>query len=829
MSIKQIFVLLILCLNLFSFSLSSQTFKKFNKAGDEATKNSQYDAAIEHYTKALELKPDAYKTYLSRAWAYLKKNKEQEALKDYTVAINIDAGDNELILKTADLNAKFNDYSAALEILNKGLQRDGNNYDMLIRKSYACIKLKKFKEAEETAEKAIFRYNYRHEAHYYKALALDSLKDYPAANLEYSRASVLMWGNKYPNELPEAKYKAYFTDYASCMVKVNVFDEAMKTYSNAIKMDPLDTVAPKNYKVWYLRSLPALLKGDYNGAIGDLNKAIVLNPNDAVSFLQRAKIYQTTSNFQSAINDYTKVLLIEEKNTEALSGRGKSYAELNNYKPAITDLTSYVSLNPGDEEIRKLLEDIKKKDYEANKELDAPELKIEYPVADNNGFVNIYTNQLDLIVEGFIKDKSPLLSLKINDNDINFITDEKFTNFKGRIPVTNDLSKISITVTDIYNNTTTKAFKIGRIIDYSRAVVTFAGTMLADNEQKLPVANQTIYLTNEKGERLYITKTDANGKFKFENLPYDKNYMVTIDVKDSPLAEVDKFIIANESGKPILASSVNSKQSFKFDILPMDYKVMELMTMEDAPLTIDFKGRLVAGNNERTPLSNVNVIFLDENGSIVATQTTDGGGGFVFANVRPIGDYSISIDPVSAKTISYDKIIITDPKGKIIKEVTRDAGGMFKYRLLPEEKTQLAKISEIDPWIKTLNLSKDKNELVIIENIYYESGSVVILQDAEPIINKAINAMKSNPKIILEIQSHTDAVAGDDFNLELSQKRASTVIDYIASKGIDKKRLSAKGFGESQIMNRCANGVECSDEEHKQNRRTVFKINYIGS
>lgn len=79
---------------------------------------------------------------------------------------------------------------------------------------------------------------------------------------------------------------------------------------------------------------------------------------------------------------------------------------------------------------------------------------------------------------------------------------------------------------------------------------------------------------------------------------------------------------------------------------------------------------------------------------------------------------------------------------------------------------------------------------------------------------------------MLEVQSHTDATAGDEYNMELSQKRANTVVDYIVNKGIAKKRLTAKGFGETQLINRCANGVDCSDEEHRQNRRTVFKLNY---
>ncbi|MGZ4117774.1 MAG: OmpA family protein, partial [Bacteroidia bacterium] len=153
----------------------------------------------------------------------------------------------------------------------------------------------------------------------------------------------------------------------------------------------------------------------------------------------------------------------------------------------------------------------------------------------------------------------------------------------------------------------------------------------------------------------------------------------------------------------------------------------------------------------------------------------------------------------------------------------------FKYELLASDKIQLSKISEVDPWLKALKLSKDKTEMLIIENIYYPSGSWDILPDAEIVINKAIDALKSNPKLTIEVQSHTDAIAGDDFNMELSQKRANTVVDYMVAKGIDKKRLTAKGFGETQLINHCTNGVECSDAEHKQNRRTVFKINYIGN
>ena len=67
-------------------------------------------------------------------------------------------------------------------------------------------------------------------------------------------------------------------------------------------------------------------------------------------------------------------------------------------------------------------------------------------------------------------------------------------------------------------------------------------------------------------------------------------------------------------------------------------------------------------------------------------------------------------------------------------------------------------------------------------------------------------------------------MASDEYNMDLSQKRAATVVEYMISKGISANRLLAKGYGENEVINRCKNAVDCSDAEHKQNRRTVFKV-----
>jgi len=114
--------------------------------------------------------------------------------------------------------------------------------------------------------------------------------------------------------------------------------------------------------------------------------------------------------------------------------------------------------------------------------------------------------------------------------------------------------------------------------------------------------------------------------------------------------------------------------------------------------------------------------------------------------------------------------------------------------------------------------------ITIVENIYYPYGEFLIDDNGKAVLDKAVDVLKDYPKLMMEISSHTDAQSSSEFNMGLSKKRAQTAVEYIVSKGIDAKRLKATGYGETRLLNRCGDGVECSDAEHRVNRRTEFKI-----
>lgn len=111
-----------------------------------------------------------------------------------------------------------------------------------------------------------------------------------------------------------------------------------------------------------------------------------------------------------------------------------------------------------------------------------------------------------------------------------------------------------------------------------------------------------------------------------------------------------------------------------------------------------------------------------------------------------------------------------------------------------------------------------------LPNIYFNFDDASLRPDAYPDLNEVVAMLKSYPGMKLELASHTDSRGGTSYNLDLSKRRSASVLKYLKSKGIDGDRLVPRGYGESQLRNRCSSGVACSEREHQYNRRTEVKI-----
>lgn len=224
--------------------------------------------------------------------------------------------------------------------------------------------------------------------------------------------------------------------------------------------------------------------------------------------------------------------------------------------------------------------------------------------------------------------------------------------------------------------------------------------------------------------------------------------------------------------------------------------------LEKAPITPlvlpAFLSGVVKDKVSLQPIENATVFAFNPNTGKILVMKTGADGGYKAVVDRP-AEFS-----VKAMKPTY----ISDCTPFLIKEV------------LPGSVTQAPR----DLMLDKLEL----NRIFKIDNIYYDFNKFNIRADAAPELDKLVKIMEENP-INVELGSHTDCRGSDAYNERLSQNRAESAVNYIVSKGIHSTRIVAKGYGEQQLTNKCADGVPCSDEEQQMNRRTEFKVTEYSS
>ncbi len=200
--------------------------------------------------------------------------------------------------------------------------------------------------------------------------------------------------------------------------------------------------------------------------------------------------------------------------------------------------------------------------------------------------------------------------------------------------------------------------------------------------------------------------------------------------------------------------------------------------------------------------------------------------------------------------------LIDKDTGEVIEELVTGADGKFTMDLAAEKNYRIESTkdgyllesyerSTMQQYLDeeeeiTLNMRKalvtdpnaaytlDNDGLFEIPNIFYDLDDYRIRPDAAFELEKIYKLLVDNPKMTIELNSHTDSRAVEGYNMRLSVNRAKAARKFLIRKGIKASRISYKGFGESQLVNECDNDTECSEEKHQENRRTEFIITDLG-
>lgn len=202
-------------------------------------------------------------------------------------------------------------------------------------------------------------------------------------------------------------------------------------------------------------------------------------------------------------------------------------------------------------------------------------------------------------------------------------------------------------------------------------------------------------------------------------------------------------------------------------------------------------------------------------------------------------------DVTTKKPIANSTVTLEDNTGNKTFTVNTDASGAYSFKLdhqhdytvyakhpkylgSRQEKQSTVGLEFSADLTQDLTLSREKFE---IPNVFYDLDDTTLRPESKVALDSVYQILVDYPKLVVELQSHTDCRASYEYNMRLSQGRANSVFAYLVGKGIAPGRMVPKGYGESQLVNNCAcepndtgPGANCTEAEHQVNRRTVVAI-----
>ena len=232
--------------------------------------------------------------------------------------------------------------------------------------------------------------------------------------------------------------------------------------------------------------------------------------------------------------------------------------------------------------------------------------------------------------------------------------------------------------------------------------------------------------------------------------------------------------------------------------------------IENKPISFDFEIKPIAFGTLKylngQPAESVTIDLYDDQNEKVETYYSD-----------KEGKYSFSLLPYKDYKVVYTKAGITG-KEQIIPSFKPGEKREYSFDFIKEMEVI------VDNVVVPIAEGDDLSKTLLLNPIYFDYNGYKIRESSKGELNKVVEVLKVRPSLSIKINSHTDSRGKDDFNMKLSQNRAKSTMEYIIAYGIEKERVSAEGYGETRLINKCSNGVPCTEAEHQQNRRSEFII-----
>lgn len=325
------------------------------------------------------------------------------------------------------------------------------------------------------------------------------------------------------------------------------------------------------------------------------------------------------------------------------------------------------------------------------------------------------------------------------------------------------------------------------------------------------------YITQNGGKEGYFS-SDRNNPVGDDDIyrvsrSFRKLFVRVVDAKTGRDLAATRLTVSEENGGSNSTTNENSALysmelhpyhayrfetgKTKYQTAVAEYSAAQLKNQDTLTIALTSKqaqfglsGRIFAADDHH-PVEGANITLINQSTSTQSTLTSDGKGGFS-GELLPGSDYLIrTVVPGKCKA---------EPVGFSTKGMERDSTFQLQIPVYCA------------------------GNVIRLGDIYYDLNRYNIRPDAAKVLDKLLSLLNEYPKMKIELRSHTDSRGTVESNRVLSENRAKAVAGYLYSKGIARNRIVSKGYGESMLLNKCAKGVVCSEEEHQLNRRTEFKI-----
>ncbi|WP_417558812.1 OmpA family protein [Mesoflavibacter zeaxanthinifaciens] len=355
---------------------------------------------------------------------------------------------------------------------------------------------------------------------------------------------------------------------------------------------------------------------------------------------------------------------------------------------------------------------------------------------------------------------------------------------------------------------------------------------------------------------------NENFDFTAPTLTPDNKTLIFSSNMDSGYGQTDLYKVAiNDDGtfgEPInLGPKINTEGNEKFPFVAKD---STLYFSSDANINLGlldiFESNILKTNTD-IEVKNLGAPFnssFDDFCYFIDTETNTGyfssnreggqGGDDIYAFGKLKCEQIVKgliRDELTNELLSKATVSLINIDGKILERYQTKEDGYYEFKIDCEKTyTILAEKPIYRPdniEFETSSINQEETEIdlslkpliidneIVINPIFFDFDKSNIRPDAAYELENIVAVMREHPKMVIKIESHTDSRGNDSYNMKLSDRRAKSTRDYLFSRGIAKDRIqSAIGYGESQILNRCKNGVKCTDEEHEENRRSKFII-----